>query len=143
MRSDEEIAEVTGLVIRSPWIEKILSGEKTWEVRSSRVNMRGPIALIKSKTGSIFGTCRIVDCIGPLSLTQMLANEEKHRVSETMLSTYCRPGQSYAWVLADASPFPQPIPYRHPAGAVIWVRLSEENVTRCFDEVVGAITKLK
>ena len=138
MRSNEEIVEVTGLVIRSPWIEKILSGEKTWEVRSSRVSKRGPIALIKSQTGHIFGTCRIVDCIGPLSLTQMLANGEKHRVSETMLSTYYRPGKTFAWVLADPQQLPQPIHYRHPAGAVIWVKLTEDIVPVRFDELIAA-----
>jgi len=36
-----------GLVIKSPYIDRILAGTKTWEMRSSATSVRGPIALIK------------------------------------------------------------------------------------------------
>ena len=36
------------LIIRQPWLGLILSGKKTWEIRGSRTNKRGPIALIES-----------------------------------------------------------------------------------------------
>jgi hypothetical protein len=31
-----------------------------------------------------------------------------------------------AWVLQRARSLPKPVPYRHPAGAVIWVNLDPE-----------------
>ena len=44
--------EVTkGLMIKSPWIDKILAGEKTWEIRGYTTETRGTIALIKSGSG--------------------------------------------------------------------------------------------
>ena len=35
------VNEVTGLVIQSPWIEKILAGEKTWEIRTRHATRAG------------------------------------------------------------------------------------------------------
>ncbi len=50
-----------GLIIRSPHIENILAGKKTWEMRSSRINIRERIALIKAGSGCVVGVADIVD----------------------------------------------------------------------------------
>ena len=50
-----------GLIIKAPWIDYILEGKKTWEIRGSNTNIRGRIALIKSGSGKIFGTVDLVD----------------------------------------------------------------------------------
>ena len=42
-----------GLIIKSPWIEKIFEGKKTWEIRNKDVNYRGKIYLIKSGTDKV------------------------------------------------------------------------------------------
>jgi hypothetical protein len=112
-----------GLIIKSPWIDKILTGEKSWEIRSSRINIRGPIALIRKGSGAIIGTCRLVDVKGPLTPAEFSRNEARHRVPQTWLAEN-RYEKIYAWVLQDAKPLPIPIPYNHPNGAVIWVDLS-------------------
>ena len=39
---------LSGLLIRSPFIDWILSGSKTWEIRGSRTTKQGRIALIRS-----------------------------------------------------------------------------------------------
>ncbi len=36
------------LVIRSPWIDLILAGSKTWEMRTKPTSIRGRVALIKA-----------------------------------------------------------------------------------------------
>ncbi|MBD8246954.1 ASCH domain-containing protein [Xanthomonas campestris] len=41
-----------GLVIDEPWISLILSGQKTWEMRSRATSIRGRIALIKKGSGT-------------------------------------------------------------------------------------------
>ena len=56
-----------GILIKPPWIEKILSGQKTWEIRGSRTKVRGTIGLIKSKSGMVVGVADLVDCVGPIS----------------------------------------------------------------------------
>lgn len=113
-----------GLVIKKPHIDNILSGAKIWEIRGSRTKVRGKIALIESGSGKIVGTAKVVDCIGPLSLVEMLKTKRKHRCSERALySEWPFYPKVYAWVLSEAKRLKRPRPYRHPAGAVIWVNL--------------------
>jgi len=52
------------LVVRPPWIEKILRRQKTWELRSRRTKARGPIGLIESRSGMVVGICDVVDVVG-------------------------------------------------------------------------------
>jgi len=105
-------------IMKEP-IDKILAGTKTWEIRGTTTSRRGPIGLIQSKTGQVVGTCEVVDVVGPLSLKDLQRNEER---------TGSRPDQlyyqkTYAWVLRNAHRLAVPIPFRHPHGAVIWIKL--------------------
>ena len=61
-----------GLVIRSPWIDHILAGKKTWEMRTRATSIRGRIALIKAGSGLIYGTAELVECKTSLDLEQAL-----------------------------------------------------------------------
>lgn len=112
-----------GLIIREPWIDCIFEGKKTWEIRGSNTNIRGKIALIKSGTGKVFGTVDLVDC-KKLSLSEYKQAEVYHQVP-TENQTEAPYKQTYAWVLENAKLFPEPVPYEHPKGAVIWVNLSD------------------
>lgn len=117
---------MTGLVIKQPWIDLILDGKKTWEIRGSTASIRGKIALIQSKSGKVVGTCDVVGCIGPIALDELRRQHDKHRIPLASLGESPYP-KTYAWVLANAVRFQMPLPYQHPSGAVIWVRLSPEN----------------
>lgn len=110
------------LVIRRPWIDMILDGKKTWEIRGSRTSVRGQIGLIASRSGTVVGVCSLVDCIGPLTADEFRKNAKKAgmRQSEAILGYYQR---TYAWVTKNARRLVRPVEYRHPSGAVIWVRL--------------------
>ena len=37
------------LIVKKPWIDYILDGIKTWEIRGSKTNIRGKIELIQRK----------------------------------------------------------------------------------------------
>jgi hypothetical protein len=120
------------LLIRSPHIERILAGKKTWEIRSSRTQMRGRIALVRSGSGTIVGTCEIVNCIGPLTPEQFRRNARKVGIKPTEArSSYAK---TYAWVLAEVGSLRKPVSYKHPSGAVIWVKLDSK--------VVSAVSRL-
>src|SRR5260370_1423643 len=110
------------LLIRHPWIDKILDGEKMWEIRGSKTSIRGTIGLIACGSGTIVGVCDVVDCVGPLSVNKFRKNAEKAGMlpSEARLGRY---RNTYAWVFANARYLKQPVPYNHPSGAVIWVSL--------------------
>jgi len=102
----------------------ILEGKKTCEIRCSRTNKRERIALIRCGSGLVVGTCEIVDVIGPLSKSEMLQNFKKHRIPLRILRHGLPHKKNYAWVLKNAKPLREPVPYRHPRGAMIWVKLT-------------------
>lgn len=115
-----------GLLILKEWLDKILAGTKTWEIRGKATARRGPIALIESKSGHVVGTCDLVDVVGPLTLAELQRNAKRAGSRAIKLSYET----TYAWVLKDARRLPERVPYRHPSGAVIWVKLEREVVTR-------------
>ena len=110
------------LLIRSPWIDLILDGKKTWEIRGSRTHIKGQIGLIASRSGTVVGVCDLVKCVGPLTATEFRKSAKKagHRRSEAKLGYY---RQTFAWVVKNARRLARPVEYRHPSGAVIWVLL--------------------
>jgi hypothetical protein len=110
------------LLIRHPWVDMILGGQKTWEILGARTSIRGRIGLIASRSGTVIGVCDLVDCIGLLTAEQFRKNARKAgmRPSEATLGYY---RQTYAWVFEKPRLLKQPVPYQHPSGAVIWVKL--------------------
>jgi hypothetical protein len=117
---------ISGLIIRSPYIDKILKGEKVWEIRGTSTKKRGSIALIKAGSKCVVGFCKIVDVIGPLTKEQFCKSFVYHQDD---IEEVCNSGLPYlntfAWVLKDVQPLEKPIPYNHPAGAITWVKLPE------------------
>ena len=111
------------LIIRKPWIDFILDGSKTWEMRSQPTKIRGRIALIESGSGMIVGECFLSGCPSPLMPLSFYT--DKHRVNDrALLRRWCHP-----WELENVKKYAQPIPYEHPQGAVIWVNLEALGVT--------------
>ena len=110
-----------GLLIKTPWIDAILEGRKTWEIRGSNTRVRGTIALIRSGSGHIVGTCELWDVKGPLTLDEMRKNVRKHRIPLADLARGLSYAKTYAWVIRNAKVLKKPIPYKHPRGAIIWV----------------------
>jgi hypothetical protein len=112
-----------GLLIQQFWLDKIFQGKKTWEIRGSNTHIRGRIGLIESGSGLVKGTCDLVDVIGPLSLAELRENLSKHCMTLDDLREGSRYPKPFAWVLRDAKALRNPVPYKHPQGAVIWVKL--------------------
>ncbi len=108
-----------GLIIKKPWIDYILDGKKTWEIRGCKTNIRGKIELIQSGSGLVVGSCNIIDC-KELTLKEFSNNVDKHNILEIKTLPYKR---TYAWVISDAMRFDKPRKYKHPQGAIIWVNL--------------------
>lgn len=119
-----------GLIIDEPWISRLLAGEKTWEMRSTGTQKRGPIALIRKGSGTVVGVGSLIDCKGPLSKREMFANTDKHRIPDHMLQSGKVDKWRWAWILDEVVALDRPVPYQHPKGAVIWVRLEREVALR-------------
>jgi len=112
-----------GLIIRAPWAYHILSGQKIWEIRGTRTKKRGRIALIQAGTKTIVGFCDLVDVVGPLTLARAKETVAFHLLGPEDLKCGLPYEKTYAWVLRNPAKLDKPIPYEHPSGAVIWVKL--------------------
>lgn len=123
-----------GLLIRSPAIEKILQGDKTWEIRGSNTHIRGTIALIRSGSKLIVGTCELVDVVGLLTSSEFRKNYHKIGISKEDLREGLPYEKTYAWILKNAKALKKPIPYKHPSGAIIWVKLSNSTFSKIREQ---------
>lgn len=107
------------LIIKQPWIDHILNGEKDWEIRGSKTNIRGEIELIPSGSGLIAGKCCIVEC-KQLSLQEYRQSKQYHCIEDVDVLPYKK---TFAWVLTNPKRYSKPKPYKHPRGAIIWVNV--------------------
>lgn len=107
-----------GLIIQQQWLSLIFYDSKTWEMRTKPTKIRGTIQLIAAKTGYIVGQVDLIDS----PLTKIQADNyffDLHKIKDTsLLEKWC-----YPWILQNPIKYDTPIPYKHPAGAVIWVNL--------------------
>jgi hypothetical protein len=114
------------LIIDEPWIGFILQGQKTWEMRKKGCNIRGPVALIRKGSGQVVGTAVVTGSRPPLVDAQAYAAAEPfHRIPSARQARAFADGWRTPWVLAEARPLTQPVPYTHPNGAVVWVNLDD------------------
>jgi len=111
----------SGLLLHRKWLDLILSGQKTWELRGQSTTKRGVVALIQCGSSHVFGEVTITDArqVSPLDLFD---NVDKHCVSDLSIIQY---QQVFAWILRDAKRYKDPRYYNHRRGAVNWVDLSE------------------
>ena len=105
------------LIIKKKWIDKIFDEGKIWEMRSQPTNIRGRIGLIESGTGHIVDEVDLTGC-------EEIDTKDKdlikyHKVENVDLLDKW----SYAWFLENAKRYSKPVPYTHPQGAVIWVKI--------------------
>lgn len=107
------------MIIRKPHIDKILDGSKTWEMRTTGTKVRGRIGLIEAGSGLIVGECNLDGVGESVSNFNIGYGQHKHQVEDlSRLEKWHIP-----WILSGAIRYEKPIPYDHPKGAVIWVKL--------------------
>lgn len=106
------------LIVKQPHISRILDGSKTLEMRRTGTNVRGRIGLIEQGTGLIVGTCIIENSFYFLP-SDLPKHFKKHCIDyeeHPEFKIYC-----HGWELSNAKAI-KPVPYKHPMGAVIFVR---------------------
>lgn len=106
------------LIIKKEWLDKIFDEGKVWEMRTSKTKITGRIGLIEQGTGLIVGEVTITGCL-PKPIPQSEHLIQYHKVEDLKLLEKWK----YAWLLSDAKRHENPIPHKHPKGAVIWVKL--------------------
>lgn len=93
-----------------------------------KTSVRGIVALIRAGSGQICGICQLVGVVGPLGLDELKIHITEHRMPLESISGFSY-RKVFAWVLDDAKVFSAPIPYEHPRGAMVWVRLPDSILT--------------
>ena len=123
-----------GLLVRKEFIDKILRGEKTWEVRRTRTRVRGRIALVWG--GKVWGTVEIVDVV-ELPVEEM-ARRREHGVPPEFVRAYGEGKERlFAWVLAHPRALDQPVDVPVPRGARVWIKLPKEVEARLWEGLEG------
>ena len=108
------------LVVKKQWVDKILAGEKDWEIRGCATARRGWIHFAESKAGgTLVGRARLVDCIR-VPKAMFKSHVRRHCVTNVSDVPY---KSIFAWVFEDAERFAKPFAYKHSPGAVIWVKV--------------------
>ena len=114
---------LNALTLHGEWLELILNGRKTWEIRSSATKKRERVALAQSTTSLLLGDVEIVNCL-QLNAQSFAASMHKHCVPlqrhNEIIGGYAT---TNAWELAKPRRYLTPIKYTRLPGQVSWVDL--------------------
>lgn len=122
-QNSERSISMDGLIIKKKWIDKILSGKKTLEIRGSKTQKTNRhVYILESGSQKVRGKCSISCCI-PIDSEEMWEKLRRwHCVDisyEELLKIYKKP---YAWFLENIEAMSDGLYYEHPKGAVIWIK---------------------
>ncbi|KAH8091182.1 ASCH domain containing protein [Aureococcus anophagefferens] len=126
----------TALCVHPEWLEKILRGVKTVELRGtvSKKEVGTRLGLICCGTSRVYGECTFVECRGPLTDDELLELQPRHRVrarddgepdTADALRARINYRDCYGWFVKDAVVYETPLAYEHPGGAQTWVNLTQ------------------
>ena len=105
-----------GLIVQQPWLDMILSGEKTMDLRSFTTSIRGEVAILHD--GKIWGYVNLYDVLGPMTKREINQHYNQHRVDSHLIRNY-----EYGWLFKNLRTLQRPRKYDHPQGAQVWVKL--------------------
>lgn len=111
-----------GLIIKKEWLDLIIRGKKTLEVRGNDTRkINQPIYLLESGSHRIKGICKIIS-----STLLTYDNWDKYKESSCLDMSLIEINKwyntAYAWELSEVEPIDDIWYYNHPRGAVIWVK---------------------
>ena len=109
-----------GLIVKEPYIDWILSGDKTIELRGFNTSKRGKIALIKSGTGLVIGTVEIINTFIIETTNQYEKLRPRHCVGAERNNI--RYKELWAWELRNPTVLEQPVKYSYKKGQQVWVQ---------------------
>ena len=125
---------LSAIPIREPWIDMILIGVKTWEIRTKNTLKIGPVALIRSGSKTVVATATLAEVV---IVTRKLARASAELMGMTEGEALSCVGE-YAWVLENVVVLKKPVPYMHPSGAITWVTLDEPTTKKVKAEATSS-----
>lgn len=111
-----------GLIIKKKWLDLIIGGKKTIEIRGSNTQKQNEtIYLLESGTHRVVATA-VISSTYPISRSDWSEGRDRHCVNASYAELKKRYKTPYAWVLSKIQPIEDIWYYGHPQGAVIWVK---------------------
>ena len=111
------------LLIKEPWASKVVSGEKTIEIRTMQTKKIGQeIYIAQAGTKTLIGKATIVKCV-QLTMKDYIQLQHQACLTRSGLQQLFSTKRIYGWYLKDAMKFDKPIPYDHPRGAQVWIKI--------------------
>jgi hypothetical protein len=112
------------LKVDDKWVNLILTGKKTWEIRRVNTKIRERIALGNIKTKCYVGYATIAGSF-EMSIEELLQNSEKHQAND-FITQYANGRKTlFAWVLSDIKVEHAPRPYSYSTG--YWCKIEKGN----------------
>jgi hypothetical protein len=109
------------LKINDKWVNLILCGKKTWEIRTRNTNIRERIALGNTKTKCYVGYATIVESI-EMTIPEIFKHNNKHQAND-FIEQYAKGRETlFIWVLKDIKAEHEPKAYSYSTGS--WCRTS-------------------
>ena len=108
-----------GLIVKQPFADLIINGQKSWELRSKsapegKINKE---ILLLSK-GEALGKIKITKCF-KTTKEEIIKNTKKHQSEIDKNSDLY---YNHVWKIKVMKKFSSPKPYEHPMGARVWVK---------------------
>jgi ABC-type ATPase with predicted acetyltransferase domain len=107
--------------VREPYASYIVEGKKTWELRTYPTAVRGRVGIMSGT--KLLGTVDIVGSRGPLTEEELERHQHRHLADPAFLEQYRRGRPLYAWELANAQKFAEPVEIATTPGQQTWVRM--------------------
>jgi hypothetical protein len=134
MQSDENASTTlatctmpqSALIVHAHWLNLILDGTKTWEIRGGNTTKRERIALATTKPYVLLGDVEIVKSTN-ISHEEFQAHVDLHCVPKKQHADVIgRYKQIYAWHVRFPRRYATPIGYKYSPGQVKWIKLHEQ-----------------
>lgn len=114
------------LIIKKEYIDLILAGKKTWEIRRFNTKIRGPVALVSR--GYIYGFA-VLERTFEIDKEVLKNYSNKHRVSPEFIDTYAeRNRRLYVWVFRNPLRLKKPLKISYSKGVRVWINLPLEKI---------------
>lgn len=118
------------LIIKPRWLDLILEGRKTWEMRSKPVRFREQVGLIEKGSGMVAAVVSITGCNGPLQHSERLVQENRHCIPPSKWGDPEMNKYVWAWDLSKVIKLPRPVRYIHKKGAgQTFVKLDDNSMS--------------
>ena len=116
--------ELKGLKIHAQFSHAILHQNKTIEIRGCRSHHRGWVEILPCRQNVRAGRANLVRCIKFTSETWLKYQPMHQSVdSWSQISSVYKKGV-FGYVFEHVEVYPNAIPYVHPRGAQIWVKIT-------------------